>query len=329
MNLRVIKAGVMDTIQDLGRYGWQHAGINPGGAMDKLSAQVANSLVGNEATDAVIELHFPASAFFFEQPSLIAITGADFSATLNGEEIPGMRPVLVSKYSILQFHKVVNGARAYLAVHGGLGTEPWLNSSSTHLKAEAGGYKGRILQKDDEIAFRQEVDLCPLLEKKEFEILPWKADNDWSNNHHGEIWALPGHEWDWVSDACMQKFFEESFVITNHSDRMGYHLKGAPLSTTIKEEMVSSAVSFGTVQLLPDGQMIVLMADHQTTGGYPRLAHVISVHHSRLAQMKPGDQFRFRFTDQATAEDLYIKQQQHLLQLQNACKFKLEQLLDG
>jgi antagonist of KipI len=93
--------------------------------------------------------------------------------------------------------------------------------------------------------------------------------------------------------------------------------------------MVSAAVSFGTVQLLPDGQLIVLMADHQTTGGYPRLAHVISIHHSRLAQMKPGDQFCFRFTDQPTAEELYIKQQQHLLQLQNACKFKLEQLLDG
>ena len=91
--------------------------------------------------------------------------------------------------------------------------------------------------------------------------------------------------------------------------------------------MISSAVSFGTVQLLPDGQLIVLMADHQTTGGYPRLAHVISAHHSRLAQMKPGDQFNFRFTDQQTAEELFIKQQQHLLQLQNACKFKLEQLL--
>ncbi|HET6996429.1 MAG TPA: biotin-dependent carboxyltransferase family protein [Chitinophagaceae bacterium] len=329
MNLRIIKAGVMDTIQDLGRYGWQHMGINPGGAMDKLSAQIANILVGNETTEAVVELHFPASAFFFEQPSLIAITGADFSATINGECIPSMRPVLVSKYSILQFHKVVNGSRAYLAVHGGLGTEPWLNSASTHLKAEAGGHKGRVLQKDDEIAFRKAADLCSLLEKKEFEVLPWKADNDWANNHLEEIWALPGHEWNWLSDSSRQKFFEESFVITNHSDRMGYHLRGEPFCTTTKEEMISSAVSFGTVQLLPDGQLIVLMADHQTTGGYPRLAHVISVHHSRLAQMKPGDQFCFRFTDQSTAEELYIKQQQHLLQLQNASKFKLEQLLDG
>ena len=150
----------------------------------------------------------------------------------------------------------------------------------------------------------------------------------WGNNNTEQILALPGHEWNRLNDKSKDKFFEQSFLVTSHSDRMGYHLKGDLLSTITNEELISSAVSFGTVQLLPDGQLIVLMADHQTTGGYPRLAHVISAHHSRLAQMKPGDQFNFRFTDQQTAEELFIKQQQHLLQLQNACKFKLEQLLN-
>jgi antagonist of KipI len=328
MNLRVIKPGVFDTVQDMGRYGWQHLGINPGGAMDKLSAQVANILVGNETNEAVIEIHFPASAFFFEQPSLVAVSGADFSASVNGEEIPCRRPVLVSKYSILQFHRIENGARAYLAVHGGLDILPWLNSFSTLLKANAGGYNGRVLQKDDEIAFRTTVDLSALLAKKEFEVLPWRADNDWGNNNTDEILVLPGNEWNRLNDQSKEKFFEQGFLITNHSDRMGYHLKSKPLSTVTNEEVVSSAVSFGTVQLLPDGQLIVLMADHQTTGGYPRIAHVISAHHSRLAQMKPGEQFTFRFTDQQTAEELIIKQQQHLLQLQNACKFKLDSLLN-
>lgn len=318
----------MDTVQDMGRYGWQHLGINPGGAMDKLSAQIANILVGNNTDEAVIELHFPAAAFFFEQPSLIAISGADFSANVNGEEIHSMRPVMVSKYSILQFHGIKNGARAYLAVHGGLDIQPWLDSFSTNLKAGAGGYKGRVLQKDDEIAFRVAVDLSVLLAKKEFEVLSWKADDDWGNSNTEEILVLPGNEWNRLADKSKESFFEQSFLITNHSDRMGYHLKGESLSTITNEEVISSAVSFGTVQLLPDGQLIVLMADHQTTGGYPRLAHVISAHHSRLAQMKPGDQFSFRFTDQQTAEELLIKQQQHLLQLQNACKFKLEQLLN-
>ena len=316
----------MDTVQDMGRYGCQHLGINPGGAMDKLSAQIANILVGNDTSEAVIELHFPAAAFFFEQPSLVAISGANFSASVNGEEIPAMRPVLVSKYSILQFHRVVTGARAYLAVHGGLKVAPWLNSFSTNLKAASGGFKGRVLQKDDEIAFRTDVDVCSLMGKKEFEVLPWKADDDWGHNNSAEILVLAGHEWDRLDDPS--KNFDQSFLITNHSDRMGYHLKGEPLSTITSEEVVSSAVSFGTVQLLPDGQLIVLMADHQTTGGYPRLGHVISAHHSRLAQMKPGDEFSFRFTDQQTAEELFIKQQQHLVQLEHACKFKLEQLLN-
>ena len=329
MNLRIIKAGVLDTVQDMGRYGWQHLGINPGGVMDKLSAKISNILVGNELNEAVIELHFPASAFFFEQPALIALTGADFSATVNGEEIPGFRPVIVSKYSILQFHRIASGARAYLSVHGGFDIPGWLNSSSTHLKAAAGGYEGRALQKDDEIRLRTTIDLSPILQKKELEALPWKTDDDWGDHNTEEILVLPGNEWDRLDDHSKEKFFEQSFLITTHSDRMGYHLKGDSLSTTTDEEIVSSAVSFGTVQLLPDGQLIVLMADHQTTGGYPRIAHVISAHHSRMAQTKPGDQFSFRFTDQQTAEELFIKQQQHLVQLQNACKFKLEQLLHG
>lgn len=118
-----------------------------------------------------------------------------------------------------------------------------------------------------------------------------------------------------------------SFVITNQSDRMGYRLNNLPLPVMSNEEVISSGVSFGTVQLLPDGKLIILMADHQTTGGYPRVAHVISAHHSRLAQMKAGDKMHFQLTDQQTAEELLIKQQLHLRQLQNACKFRLEEFL--
>jgi antagonist of KipI len=328
MNLRIIKAGVFDTVQDMGRYGWQHLGINPGGAMDKVSAQLANSLVGNSFREAVVELHFPASAFFFEQPALIAVSGADFSPTVNGEEIPCLHPVLLSKYSILQFHRVHTGARAYLAVHGGLDVPAWLNSYSTQLKATAGGYLGRALQKDDEIKLRSvATDFSVALGKKEFEVLPWKADDKWEENNPGTVLVLPGNEWDQLNELSKEKFHRQSFTITTQSDRMGYHLKGGSLSTLHNEELVSSAINFGTVQLLPNGQLILLMADHQTAGGYPRVAHVISAHHARLAQMKPGEAIRFEFADLATAEELFIQQQQHLLQLHNACIFKLEELL--
>jgi antagonist of KipI len=108
---------------------------------------------------------------------------------------------------------------------------------------------------------------------------------------------------------------------------MGYRLNNIGLTNNLTEELVSSAVNFGTIQMLPDGKLIILMADHQVTGGYPRIAHVITAHHSKLAQLKPGEEIRFRLTSQQTAEDLIIKQYQHLLQLKNACTFKLEQYL--
>lgn len=317
----------MDTVQDMGRHGWQYLGINPGGVMDKLSAQVANMLVGNENQDAVIELHFPASSFFFEQPALIALAGADFSATINGDEVPNLHPILVSKYSILQFHSMVNGARAYLSIKGGLDIVKWLGSYSTHVKAAAGGYKGRPLQNDDEIGLGAAPDFCPLIGKKEYMVLPWKADTAWNSDDSEEILILPGNEFSRLTDSSKEELSRQSYVITNQSDRMGYQLKGEPLSVNTNEEVVSSGVNFGTVQLLPGGQLIVLMADHQTTGGYPRVAHVITADHSKLAQMKPGDAIRFKVTDLPTAENLLIKQHQHLLQLQNACIFRLQEFI--
>jgi len=321
MSLKIIKAGILDTIQDMGRYGYQHLGINPTGAMDKYAMQIANILVGNKPGEAAIELHFPASVFMFTQPALIALGGADFSASINGEPVPTLHCIIVQKNDLLQFHKPVNGARAYLAVRGGFVIDKWLHSYSTHLKAKTGGYKGGNLQKDDEL---QSQLLFPLLPgQTDFIILPWQADTNWGDESK-EIIVLPGNEWDWLTTEAKENFSIASFIITQQSDRMGYRLNNIPLHSTTNEEVVSSAVSFGTIQLLPDGGLIMLMADHQTTGGYPRVAHVISAHHSRLAQMKTGDKIHFRFTDLDTAEHLFIKQQQQLLQLQNACTFRLQ-----
>lgn len=326
MSLQIIKAGIMDTIQDGGRCGYQHLGINPSGAMDRYAMQTANLLVGNDPAEAVIELHFPASVFLFGYPALIAISGANFSATINGDPVPHLHPLWVNKNDVLQFQKPSEGARACLAIAGGLNIEPWLGSNSTNLKAGCGGNEGRSLQKGDELLFRQSFPATP--GESEFKVLPWKADTIWGDEIQ-EVAVLPGNEWDRLSTESKENFAMTSFVITQQSDRMGYRLNNIPLPVMTHEELVSAAVSFGTVQLLPDGKLIILMADHQTTGGYPRLAHVISAHHSKLAQLKAGNKIRFRFTDQETAERLYIKQQQHLLQLQNACTFRLEQYFNA
>lgn len=326
MSLKVIKAGILDTIQDMGRYGQQQLGINPTGAMDKYALQVTNMLIGNQPGEAAIELHFPASVFMFTQPALIALGGADFSASINGEPVPPLHCIIVRKNDVLQFHKPVNGARAYLAIKDGFAINKWLGSYSTHLKVKAGGYKGRSLYKDDELLLRQPFIYSGT--KDDYIVLPWQADTKWVDESK-EILILPGNEWERLTTESKENFTMTSFVITQQSDRMGYRLNNIPLHSITNEEVVSSAVSFGTVQLLPDGGLIVLMADHQTTGGYPRVAHVVSAHHSRLAQLKGGDKVNFRFTDQSTAEHLLIKQQQHLLQLQNACTFRLEQYFNA
>jgi antagonist of KipI len=324
MGLKIIKAGVLDTIQDLGRYGFQYLGINPGGAMDRFAAQVVNILTGNDSSEPVIELHFPASIFLFEQETMIAVGGADFSATINGEEIPPWQPVMIAKNSILQFEKWKKGARCYLAIKEKLDIPKWLGSYSTNVKAASGGLNGRPLQKNDEISFREKNEYKCFLRDRDFLILHWKADIVWKETFIDRIAIVPGNEWDLLAKDSRKKIFKDSFVIGSLADRMGYRLQGT-LNARQNCELVSSIVSFGTIQLLPNGELIILMADHQTAGGYPRIAYVASAHLPLLAQKRPGDKIYFRFIDQEHAEELLCLQQQHLLQLQNACKFRLEE----
>ena len=323
MSLKILKAGMLDSIQDLGRFGYQQFGINPTGCMDKYAAAMANCLVCNDVNEAVIEIHFPGPAILFEEPAIIAITGADFNATIGGNPVPVNKPVFVNKNETLQFQSPKNKIQCYLAIKGGLNLEKWLNSLSTNLKAEAGGFDGRRLLKDDVIELNQRaIDLS--LKDEAFRVLPWQVNENAGFDLSKEILVIEGSEWNWIDELSQEKFLKNPFFISHNSDRMGYRLASEPLNTSVKTELISSAVSFGTIQLLPDGQLIILMADHQTTGGYPRLGNIISVHLSRLAQMKTGEEIHFKFTDHQTAETLLIKQQQHLLQLQNACKLRLE-----
>jgi antagonist of KipI len=321
MSIKIIKAGILDTVQDLGRYGYQASGINPGGAMDKYALQVANALVGNDPGEAAIEMHFPASVFLFTKPTLIALSGADFSPSINGEPVPLLHPVMVGKNDLLHFQKPASGARAYLAVHGGFALEKWMESYSTNLKAVAGGFKGRALIKEDSIPLRKSIDT----NYEGTKVLHWQAAIEKTGDQH-ELLVLVGHEWDYLTEDAKDNFGMTSFVITQQSDRMGYRLNNIPLPVNTNEELVSSAVSFGTVQLLPDGKLIILAADHQTTGGYPRVAHVVSAYHSKLAQMKAGDKIHFKFTNISTAEKMIIKQNIYLKQLRNSCIFRLGDL---
>lgn len=325
MSLRITRQGVLDTIQDLGRYGYQHLGINCNGAMDKFSMQLANALVGKETNSPVLEIHFPSSQILFEKETIICIAGADFLPTINDHPIALHRPIVVSKGSLLKFEKLQNGARCYLSILNELKLDPWMNSYSTNLKSNTGGFEGRSLLKDDVIVFRETFDFSKLLDGKDFIALPWKAND--TVDTRNEIEFLIGSEWHWLTKDSQDSFQEQWFQITNDADRMGYQLAGQSLEQNNKEPLVSSAVCFGTVQLLPSGQLIILMADHQTAGGYPRVAYVISAHLPILAQKKPNDVIKFKLTSLEEAEKKIIAQKKYLHQLQIACKFKMEEYL--
>lgn len=328
MSIQVIKAGILDTVQDAGRYGYQQLGINPGGVMDRTAMRIANALVGNEADVPVLEMHFPAADILFEETMLVALSGADFSPRINGEEVPVHKPVCVRKGSVLSFGKQVKGARTYLAVWGGWKADLWLHSYSTHLAVKAGGHNGHALGKTDRL-FLQQLQPYGLLNKETmFEALPWQAAITGFYREES-LRILVGNEWNTLTPAAKENLLNAVFTISRDSNRMGYRLQGPTLPTTVTEELISTAVTRGTLQLLPNGQLIVLMADHQTTGGYPRVGHLISADMASLAQKNAGEPFSLSVVTIQEAENILRLQEMDLQQLQNACNFRLAQYLLG
>lgn len=292
------------------------------------AAQLSNILAGNETSEAVIEIHFPGPQILFYQNALICISGGDFTPLLNDQPVSLWQPLLVRRNTILQFSQWKHGARCYLAVHGGLAIDKWLNSYSTNTKACTGGWQGRRLEKGDEINFGESrIYYAGLLkEGRDLQPLAWKASVKTAYENPGEIYFVAGNEWDQLHANSKKDLLNENFSIHSLSDRMGYHLRGMPLTLLERRELLSSGVSFGTMQLLPNGQVIVLMADHQTTGGYPRIGHIITAHLPKFAQLRPGDKFRFTRTGIETAEALYFSQQHEINILKRACNCNLNKI---
>jgi len=317
MSIKIIKPGLLTTLVDEGRTGFRHLGIGPGGAMDRFAMTVSNYLVGNCERVATIEMNFPAPEILLQHAHLISITGKGFEIQVNEKIVPLWKPILVKKGSIIRFEKVEGGSRAYLSVHGGWKAQEWLGSFSTHLGVKAGGYLGRALQKEDILETKgidKDID--------ETKTLAWGV----SKNELDKIYFLPNEiritssiETDLLSPESKENFLSSAFRVTPQSNRMGYRLEGEKLFLNQPVELVSSAVDFGTVQLLPDGNLIILMADHQTTGGYPRIASVIKSDLPKLAQMNPNDKINFKLIPLHEAESELLKRENSLAELKQAC----------
>jgi antagonist of KipI len=316
MSIQIIKAGIFDSVQDNGRFGYQHLGINPGGVMDNFSAQLANAVLGKEFNEPLLELHFPASKIKFTNNNIICISGANFSPYIDDVPVELNHPILVKTNSVLEFKKRISGTWCYIVFYKPLVAEKWLGSYSTHTKVVAGGKEGRLLKSDDVIETNGDINTS--------QHFTWKIpQQDFSSK---EIEIIPGSEWNYLTEESKYNFEHSFFCITSSSDRMGYRLSGLALDSKQNEELLSSAVSMGTVQLLPNGQLIVLMADHQTTGGYPKIAHVVSTSLSLLAQKSIQDIIDFKIISLEEAEEKYLKEQRYLQHILEECKARMNAL---
>lgn len=281
LSLSFLKPGLQTTVQDLGRTGWQEYGVPVSGAMDKKSFNLANYLVSNPEGSPCLEITLIGPEIHFDAEGLIALTGAHLSPKINGRAIKVNHPNKIYAGDILSFGKYKSGCRSYLAVHGEWMRERWLGSCS-------------------EVPYTIGVQgLPPPIEKNtSIEIrytgLPEReVTANIRQEHHNSIRIIPGPEYDQFSTEAQQAFFTDSYEITNQSNRMGYRLKEKLKNGIPQKELISSGTVPGTIQVTQSGQIIVLMADAQTTGGYPRFGVVVNEDLDILAQKKPGDKIQF------------------------------------
>ncbi|WP_299824708.1 biotin-dependent carboxyltransferase family protein [uncultured Pontibacter sp.] len=333
MSIKVIKPGMLTTVQDLGRHGHQQEGVIVGGAMDTLALRIANLLVGNPENMASLEITLQGPTLYFEQDQLVALTGANIAASINNQSVRMWRPLLVRAGSTLVMRNVKEGCRAYLAVSGGIAVPAVLGSTSTYLRAGFGGFKGRAVEAEDVLpvsnASIKGAKLADYLAAAA--IGAWFSQPNWTLEPQSYmvyeesplIRAMPGPEHGLFSESSREIFWQSNYQVTSQSDRMGYRLAGQVLQLETPKELLSSAVTFGTVQVPPQGLPIILMADCQTTGGYPRIAQVIAADLPKLAQVQPGKSIRFKEVSLPEAHALYLKQEADLEQLKSAISLKL------
>ncbi len=297
MSILFRKSGILTSVQDLGRNGFRKSGINPNGAMDKTAVRLINILLGNDADEAVVEIHFPAPEIVFESAAVFALGGADFAANLDGAAVGNWKTNFAERGSVLTFSNKVFGNRAYISVKGGFDLPEVLNSKSTNLTAKFGGLNGRKVENGDRLNFKFQISNFKSNCRISDSLIPF-----YSRFPTVRVVACDGFES--LTALSEMDFLKSGFTVTPNSNRMGFRLDGAPLYLLDAKEIVSSAVNFGTIQLLPDGNLIILMADHQTSGGYPRIANVIETDLPLVAQLGANDKIAFHLVSIAEAEEI-------------------------
>lgn len=327
MAIRVIKPGAYTTVQDTGRYGHQRYGVPVSGSMDRFAGALANILCGNPWDAALLEISFHGTRLFFDEDHLVAFTGGGARAfTEEGMELPMDRTIFIPQFSVIDIRYHPEGSRLYMAMAGGMdipvvmgsrssyppvGADHQLRDKGIYRTLPASEWAGKVMGQ---------------LKGRKVNAAKWgPADAMMAYGSH-EVRVMKGPEWDRFSAASRTAFFNGGFIISRDSDRMGYRLESekGKERPSLREphDMISTAVTKGTVQVVPGGELMILMSDAQTTGGYPRIAQVIAADLPLLAQKRPGEQILFREVSEAMAEDLYLRQIRDLLRLEKNCKAK-------
>ena len=302
MSVRVLRPGLLTTLQDLGRHGLQHVGLCPGGAMDPVALSLANALVGNARDEAALEITVIGPELSFEEDTLVAVCGAEFKGSF-----PHNRPVLARAGSRFNVGRAVRGARAYVAVAGGFAVEPVLGSRSTYLPGAFGGFEGRSLRHGDVLPLRDPAASARFakLKKTKDGSVKWSAPPlTLPDREPVLIHVLDGQHYASFDANAQRTFIDAVWRIAPDSNRMGFRLAGPTLVRARNDEILSAPTALGSVQVPANGAPIALMADHQTTGGYPRIAEIVSADVPRLAQLAPGGTVHFARCDLGIAAEL-------------------------
>lgn len=297
--IEVLDGGLLTTVQDAGRFGYQRYGVPVSGALDTMALRAANRLAGNAGDEAALEMTLLGPRLRFRAAATIAIAGADLGALLDDRPLPAWESVNVPEGATLWFSGARDGLRAYLAVAGGLDVPPVLGSRSTYLRSRLGGYEGRALQAGDVLRGARVV------VEASRRSAPGRRP---AYGHEHRLRVLPGPQDDRFSPDGLHTFLSSAYSVTPQSDRMGCRLAGPAIRHCAGPDIVSDGSPLGAVQVAGDGQPIVLMADRGTAGGYTKIATVISVDVCRLAQAAPGDTVRFEAVNLSEAHQALCEQ---------------------
>ena len=305
MGIRILKGGMLTTVQDLGRSGYQSQGFSVAGVMDVRSFKIANLLLDNPENEAVLEFTLIGPTLEFTSATIIAITGGDFQPTINGEPAPMYTAIYMNKGDVLKFGSARTGSRGYIAFSSYLDIPVVMGSRCTNLKSRIGGFKGRKLQAGDYIGFRIKRRYLPFFLSRKLE--PENFDQDSTT-----LRVVMGPQDKKFSKQGIETFLTTEYTVTSEFDRMGCRLDGAYIAPKESSDIISDGIAFGSIQVPSHGKPIILLADRQTTGGYAKIATVASVDLPKLVQRKTDHKIRFEAITVQEAQQLYLKEQKQL-----------------